>query len=72
MELGTKIHSTWDLVESKQEDFTVHDCLGTCLEHWQKVRQNLLTMSGTRERELEPACVDGSEENLPKKKKKEK
>ena len=44
MELSWKVHLAWDLAVSKNEPFTIQNCMQVALDHWSKVRETELTM----------------------------
>ena len=37
VELSRKVHLAWDLAESKNEPFTIQNCMQVALDHWSKV-----------------------------------
>merc|ERR1712243_438415 len=47
-ELGKLINREWDKAEEQKVVFTVEDCRAIAHKHWERVRQNNLTMSKTQ------------------------
>ena len=44
VELSWKVHLAWDLAVSKNEPFTIQNCMQVALDHWSKVQETELTM----------------------------
>ena len=44
VKLSWKVHLAWDLAVSKNEPFTIQNCMQVALDHWSKVRETMPTM----------------------------
>ena len=42
--LSEKVHAAWDLAESRNEQFSIMNCITVMRDHWQKVRETMLTI----------------------------
>ena len=57
----------WDAATEKNKVFTVKDCMRLALQHWSRVREIEMTMSGPNEKKTD--TTEGSDGQEPKKKK---